>query len=470
MRRGPWILGTILVLGVLLRVPGSFTPLWLDEIWSLVRVHELGSASAVFTEFPHSNNHHLLSLWFLLVGEDQAFVWYRLPSLLAGCGSIWLAWRAGLRGGVTEGWLAAFLTATSYPLVHYASEGRGYAAAAFFGLGAFLATRQFVTDRRTAGAVLLAACSALGLFSQALFLFVLAGCGAWLLLAVAERRDSPREAAAFLARGFALPVLLCLTFYLVHLRDMTLGAGEPTGPFAAAFFAAALAGGASQADPLALLAALGFVGMLALSLTLLANRRPGEALFHLVAIALAPALLLAATRPDTVPTRWFLIGIALAQLPIAHALARGLTRRGFARVAAIAFLSTLVTAHMLQTARFFRDGRGGYPEAVRYLAEHTRGTDITVGSDHDFRNRLTLRYHARSLPEGRELHYVPQPKLADGWPEWMIGHAYGPPADPLRAIDDPKGRRYVLVDQWPASTLSGLQWFLYQRTDGSLEP
>ena len=93
--RGYRILWAILVLGVLLRIPGSFTPLWLDEIWSLARVHELGSASAVFTDFRHSNNHHLLSLWFLLVGEDRAFVWYRLPSLLASCGSIWLAWRVG---------------------------------------------------------------------------------------------------------------------------------------------------------------------------------------------------------------------------------------------------------------------------------------------------------------------------------------------------------------------------------------
>jgi hypothetical protein len=202
---------------------------------------------------------------------------------------------------------------------------------------------------------------------------------------------------------------------------------------------------------------------------LLARRRPGEALFHLAAIVLAPTFLLAATRPDTVPTRWFLVGIALAQLPIAHALARGIARRGWARVATLALLSLVVAAHAFQTVRFFQVGRGGYPEAVRYLTEHTRGADITVGSDHDFRNRLTLRYHSRNLPEGRELQYIPQPKLANGWPEWMIGHAYGPPANPLPAIDDPQGRRYVLVEQWPASTLSGLQWFLYREEDEAFE-
>jgi hypothetical protein len=463
--RARWILLAAVLLGAALRIPGAFTPLWLDEIWSLVRVHELGSAASVLIDFHHSNNHHLVSLWFLLVGEDRAFVWYRLPSLLAGCGSVWLAWRAGLRGGATEAVLAALLTATSYPLVHYASEGRGYALAAFFAVGTFLATRRFLEDRGTSSAILLAACIGLGLLSQALYLFALAGCGAWLVFEAAERRGSPRESLALLARGLALPALLCLAFYALHLHDMTLGAGEPTGPFAAAGYAAALGGGASQGDALAAAAALGFVALLVASLGVLATSRPGEAVFHFVAIAGAPACLLAATRPDTVPTRWFLIGIALAQLPIAHALARGISRRGAARAAAVAVVCVLVSVHALATARFFRLGRGGYPEAVRYMAEHSEGAQITVGSDHDFRNRLTLRYHARTLPGERTLQYVPQPKLRDGWPEWMIGHAYGPPAHPRTSIRDPRGRQYVLVESWPASTLSGLQWFLYRPDD-----
>ena len=470
-QNAPRILLLVVLCGVLLRVPGAFTPLWLDEIWSLVRVHELGGVGAVFTDFRHSNNHHLLSLWFLVVGQDQPFFWYRLPSLLAGCASIWLAWRAGCRGSTTEGLFAALLTATCYPLVHYASEGRGYALAAFFALATFLAAARWADGDRAGARRLLALFAGLGLLSQALYLHALVGAGAWLVFELARRGELDPRGLARLAAGLAVPLLVAAGYYLLHLRGMTLGAGVPTAPGEATAEALAWAAGVAPASPVAGVAALLWVLCAVASLYALARSRPGEAAFHVTAILLSPVLVLAWTRPDVLPPRWFVVPIAIAQLPLAHGLAVLWERGGGARTAAGLLAAFAVLLHGGQLLRFIETGRGGYPEALARLAAETVGTPIEIGSDHDFRNRLLLDYYARALPEDRELEYVPRVRLPRGWPEWMIGHAYGAPATAVPAIEDPNGRTYALVGSWPASELSGLQWFLYRRTgDAAAKP
>lgn len=109
-----------------LRVAGAQGDLWLDEIWSLAHV-DGGSPIDVFTSIHHDNNHHLNSLWLVLVGSHQPPMLYRVPAVAAGTATVLLL--ASMRPG---GRVAAVLAASSSFLVHYDSEARGYALAALF--------------------------------------------------------------------------------------------------------------------------------------------------------------------------------------------------------------------------------------------------------------------------------------------------------------------------------------------------
>ena len=79
-------------LGVLARILACFSELWVEEIWTLYATRELGSAGEVFTTFRSSNNHHLYSLFFYGVGDQDSWFLYRLPSLIAGTLTIPLVW------------------------------------------------------------------------------------------------------------------------------------------------------------------------------------------------------------------------------------------------------------------------------------------------------------------------------------------------------------------------------------------
>jgi len=55
--------------GMYLRLKGVFTAFWLDEIWSLKLVRDLGSPLEVVTGLHIDNNHILNSLYMYMIGD-----------------------------------------------------------------------------------------------------------------------------------------------------------------------------------------------------------------------------------------------------------------------------------------------------------------------------------------------------------------------------------------------------------------
>jgi hypothetical protein len=128
----------VVVAGVALRVAAARGPLWMDEIWSILLARYGRSLAGVVT-LHHDNNHHLNTLWLLLVGPDRSPLLYRVPAVLAGAGMVlWATLRPLHRSGLDRLVTAALLSC-SYLLVHYGSEARGYSLAMVFGLGAYQA-------------------------------------------------------------------------------------------------------------------------------------------------------------------------------------------------------------------------------------------------------------------------------------------------------------------------------------------
>ena len=453
------------VLGAGLRALSCTNDFWLDEIWTYWDALRLRSPLEVFTAIHHSNNHHLNTLLFYWLGDRREWAVYRLPALAAGTATIALGAALGARRGRLEAVLAALLFAASFPLVHFSSEARGYSLAVAFALAALLALLRWLERGHAADAVLFAACTSLGLLAQLVSVFAWAGALALSARQVA-RQSAPRAPA--LRRALALhaaPALVLAALWWVDLRHLRVGGGPEAHAADVVARSVGFALGLPVHDALAPLYAALALAIVGLGIRRL--RREGDALwlYCLVAIAVAPAAILGAARPAVVDLRYFLIGIALALVLLAALLADGLRAGGARRAAAALAIAVFLVGSARAETRFLALGRGGYGAALRFMAEHSAGESVVVGSDHDFRNEMTLRFYARTLPADKRLDYRPRGAWPPGGPEWYVVHRSARPSAPPAEIELPGAARYALAAEFDHAAISGFYWAVYRRAD-----
>lgn len=125
----------MLVLGAAVRIPGLFTSLLYDEIFSIQQFAMRPLAHIPFVQ--EGFNNHILNSLFLhtILRWSSAEALLRLPIFLAGMGSVWLFFQIGRRlGGSLTGLFAAWLAVTSPYHVLYSTLARGYMLGLFFTL------------------------------------------------------------------------------------------------------------------------------------------------------------------------------------------------------------------------------------------------------------------------------------------------------------------------------------------------
>src|SRR5205085_12217207 len=83
---------------------------------------------------PSDNNHPLNTIWLYLVGERRHWEVYRIPAMLSGTVAVAVIAMLLRRDGKAASIIGAVLAGSSYFLVHYGSEARGYAPAMMFAL------------------------------------------------------------------------------------------------------------------------------------------------------------------------------------------------------------------------------------------------------------------------------------------------------------------------------------------------
>jgi hypothetical protein len=108
-------------------------------------------------------------------------------------------------------------------------------------------------------------------------------------------------------------------------------------------------------------------------------------------------------------------------------------------------------------------GRGGYRQAVEFMAGQTSGSDIRVGSDHDFRNKMVLQYYLQYLPSDRRLLYFDKNQWPAGGPEWIITHSQIADFNPPWVIEIQGYAKYFLSGNFKYKGLSGFHWALYRQ-------
>ncbi|HVF93745.1 MAG TPA: hypothetical protein VM900_05475 [Sphingomonas sp.] len=371
-----WALPVIILLGLALRIAAARGGLWLDEAWSAKLVHDAGTPLGVFLRINHDNNHHLNSLWMHVVGFGAPPMLVRLPAILCGTATIWVAARIA----ASRGLLASLLTATAFAIspvmVTYGSEARGYASMLLCLLFAILLVDRWLGDAPTASIRRhLAWCFTLGVLSQLTMLFACLALVGWVFFALC-RRTSIVQALQQTARLFA-PALLGVAAILAIIGGAAYasGTGFQFGGYQPFSIRMLLRG---------LIELVGFtIGLPVLSLWLLLvplialllarSVLASRTIFYWIAILAFPTGIGLLHAANVGNARYFLLASVALLLMLAELASGALERHGWRRWLGGAMLLCFSVGALLGDADLVSDLRGDPSPAIRAMAAREPG-------------------------------------------------------------------------------------------------
>ena len=444
--------------------------LCLDELWSIHFAHEATSYADLFWH-RHDNN-HLINSWYLhLIGENRAALTYRALSVLAGILSLCLAARiARALWNETAARIAVVLLGSSFPLLVYFSEARGYALAILMSLASFelVCLRLGGLGHAAAPAVQRGCCAAywttsvIGLLAHGSYLFVAMALIAFSVVHELNAARAPIVRVARLIAVHGLPSVFFIGWYYLFFWHGEIGGGlaVPTNevmgnaatwllgtPYSADFFPLAMG--------LALLLVVSGIGTMAL-------RNKELAVFFACVTILPAALILLVWRPEFFYFRYFLVTFPFFLL-LATGLLSYLLDRLDVEYSGIVWLvlAMYIAGQLPRDIKLLQVGRGQHAAALTFIATNSVGQSVTVSSDHDFRNAGIFQYYAARRSPKPELRYVFFEELAVLQPEWMITHSIGRSLAPPDSLELEGVGRYAFVVEFPAIEISGQSWQLY---------
>jgi hypothetical protein len=433
---------------------------WLDEIVTATAVAKFHTAGEVL-EFDSETNHHLSSWAIYWLSPHAHWTTYRIPAVIAGIGSVVLAGLICRRRGLREMMFALPLMGLSYLMVHYSSEARGYAYAIFFALASYALCDSALRGGRAVTCLTFAAAAILGFLSQLTFVPCYAALVVWSAwrLARDSRSWTRRLRIALLCHG--PPIAFFAWFYFAHVRHMGNVGGPiiPIGDVLVEWLS--LTVGGPPDGPWAIACAGIAVAILVAGLWLYAQRGSDAWVFFLGVIVVFPALTLIVLGRQEVYVRYFLIGSAFFYLLASDVLAEIFRRGRFGPLIAYALTFAFVVGNWFPTVRLMHTGRGQYVQALRLIQEQSQQQPITVGSDHDGRNRRVLDFYVTRLPGAAPILYFPTGQWPAEGPEWVIRHSLDREGTYELVIGDRTNNRYRFVREFPFAGLSGWSWGVY---------
>lgn len=445
-----------------LRVAASRGALWLDEIWSLNWATRISSPVQILTTVQHDNNHFLNTLYLFLLGSGWPWFTYRLLSVAAGVATVLVAGWIGLRRGRLEQVVAMVLTASSYLLVHYSSEARGYALIVFFSFASYQCLHRFLETQHRVWGGLFTLCSILGFLSHVAFAQVFIALMFWSVAGYFSDSELPVLRARSLGWCLGIPICVFGLLYLLNLRHMTLGGGPEYSMPAILLEAMSLTVGGPQGGVAAVIATLLWLAGVAFGFREIRSGSCGEWRFFAV-VLLVPVLQVLVAQPPFLFVRYFLLASAFSLLLLSFALAAWIRRRGLRGGLAVTAITLFVLANSVHCVQLLRLGRGQYREALQYMASTVSSDPVRFASDHPHGNEILIDYYSqyimprRTFIHERAVDWVHQP------PHWLILHRYvtwhEEPAPREYRVDNVT---YQLRREFDCAMLSGWRWRCYQ--------
>lgn len=435
--------------------------LWFDEVLSLQWAKNASSLPDILTLYRHDNNHPLNTAWIYLAGEGRTELVYRALSVVSGVMALVLIRALAVRLTPSAAWVPFILAASSYAMVLYASEARGYAPAVACSLAAvWLLLRDPVPALQPLRLAAFWIVSVAGVLAHATAVYPLIALGLWFLvsgLAAGRRWD---RVAGSAAAWFGLPAAVFLAFFVVFLRPMMVAGGPayPAVAIAADFFGYGfgLPVGGAWTVPVALL------GVAALGAGLVWGKfeTPASRIFFVLVLAVVPMLGLLAGGPEHLYFRYFLVTLPFGFL-VLGALAARLPRGAASRAGIAIVLAILISVQVPRMATLLQSGRGAAYPVLETVS--SSGTDQSVISNHDMMLGMVVEHYRARDRRFAGVRYLPQWAQRPAPAEWLVLSTQEQPLpDPAPSLVLPDAS-YRLVAALPAAPVSGTHWILYRR-------
>jgi hypothetical protein len=363
-------LAALTLVGLSLRIAGGNGGLWLDEAWSVLLAHEVGTPLGVLFGINHDNNHHLNSLWLLTVGMDAPPLAQRALAIATGTLAVPLAASLARKAGTVPALVTAALFAVSPILVTLGSEARGYAPMTLALLGAAVIADRAVAGEPGVSRRYLAVLAVLGLLSQLTMIFGLVALSGWVLL---ERwqRDGAAVALRLTTRLFAPAfAAVAITLALLAFAAWASPLGFQFGSYEKFTWMAWLRAVVELTGFAIGWPVLTAMLPIAALILLLSARRFGVARIWLYRLAIAgfPIGLAVIHSANPGHARYYLLtGIALLLL-LGEVIGKALTQPGLPRLLAVAALTTIMIGSVYQDGVLATNLRADPAAAIRALA------------------------------------------------------------------------------------------------------
>jgi hypothetical protein len=333
----------------------------------------------------------------------------------------------------------------------------------FFALTSYVSIKQIVAKRSKWSIVIFQTSVALGMLSHLMFIFVYVSLLAWVMANQIRSGSSLKQLAARMAFWNLIPASVTLLLYLFFFRKMLVGGGDPRSYAEVLASLAILISGALEFQLTEYMGiVLSCIG-LTVSLLYLQRESDDEDLFYLSVIILVPLIFWIFVRPGFLSERYFLIGLPFYYIMTGRFLALSLCRSVSGKISCILVFLFFLGGNSQRTIDLATFGRGGYRQAVDFMAGQTSGSDIRVGSDHDFRNKMLLEYYSRYLPLEKHLLYFEKNRWPADGPDWIITHSQKVDFNPPTMIETQGNVKYFLQNWYKYKGLSGFHWALYRQ-------
>jgi uncharacterized membrane protein len=440
--------------------------LWLDEIWSLESVRELRSPLQVFTKIHFDNNHYLNSLFVYFFGQRGNWPGYRVPSVIAGFGTIVLAWFIGRRWGKATAFFSMLLVSFSYVMILYSSEARGYAPLIFFCFLCFLVLQSFLDPPRWQAAALFSLSAILGFTSHLTFAVFFFGSLAWFCTRLLRLKFSLPSMTAWAAACYAAPFIYLVVLYFVDVRHLEIGGGTPISLWTGynATLAWAL-GGPNVASLQTITEAISVVGLL-VGFTIFRRERSDVFVFFLAVIVVTPLAMAFLEHGTLHYVRYFIVALGFLLLLFGRVLGWLYQREAAGKIACGVFCSVFLVLNGWDVAALLKYGRGHISEAIHFMADGSKEESvITFGGEQDFRILFVLSFYSRETMPDKAMEYYEHERWPTNGPQWVIFHreSFKQPVPPGQHFYDKFGNWFELARIYPTAPLSGVHWFIYRK-------
>lgn len=452
-----------------LRYYSALDNLWMDEIWSWNFAQTMHSPLDVFRvthiDFQSENtinNHILNTLYLYYFGGGQWWPRYRLFSIIAGVASVALLGLLGFQRNFFAGIASMIFGSLSMPLITYSSEARGYSPAIFFSLATLLAFQKYGKAKTKLLPVFFWLSVILGFLAHYLFFVVFA---AFFISSLYQTFKDAWAAGRWkmLAVWYAVPSVFAVFFYYFFIKILSNYGGDVASPGIERFslFMVPLLNLPYGNIFSASLAFIIFVSIAAW-LYSVERRRSKEWLFYFIICVIFPFIIFFAPLPYFSP-RYLSLSIPFICLLSGFMLSEFFNLGKEKSITAIFIVLMFVILSAFTIKNELKFGRGDYLNALSYIYKETNDQNITLASDHDFRNPILIVFYEKFLvPEKNFYYYYASEKNAD--PEWVITHSLEPDYRATPKIERTDGKIYDLQRSFPHSNMfSGWSWFVYRK-------